>query len=40
MLKGENPTYMILLEQNFNISLYSDIYKPISFKLGVMIETT
>ena len=23
-----------------NIGLYSDIYKPISFKLGVKIETT
>ena len=27
-------------KQNFNICLYSDIYRPISFKLSMMIEIT
>ena len=26
--------------RNFHVGLYSDIYRPISFKLGMMIETT
>ena len=30
---------MQIRKQNFNICLYSDIYR-ISFKLGLMIETT
>ena len=38
IFKGENPTHVILLH-NFNIGLYSDIYRPISFKLS-MIEAT
>ena len=37
IFKGENSTYE---EKNFNVGLYSDIYRPISFKLGMMIETT
>ena len=49
-LKGHNPIYVISskTKQNnnktksttFNVCLYSDIYRPISFKLGMMIETT
>ena len=27
-------------KQNFNVGLYSDIYRPTSFKLGMMIEIT
>ena len=42
IFKGENPTYVILLgkKTTFNIDLYSDIYRLISFKLGMVIETT
>ena len=29
-----------LFKKNFDIGLHSDIYRPISFKLGMMIETT
>ena len=28
------------VNKNFDIGLYLDIYWPISFKLGIMIETT
>ena len=27
-------------KQNFYVGLYSDVYRPISFKLGLIIETT
>ena len=37
--KGDNPTYVISLKY-FNIGLYLYIYEPISFKAGMMIETT
>ena len=44
--KGENPTYMISLKSNNNnnenpvtVCLYWDIYRSISFTLGLMIET-
>ena len=37
---GENPFYVILLRKQINIDEYSNIYRPISFKLGMMIETT
>ena len=40
VFKGENSTPVILLKKNFNIGLYSDIYRPVSCKLCVMIETT
>ena len=39
VFKGENPTCYFLLE-NFNVGLYSDIYRPISFKLGMVIAIT
>ena len=39
VLKGENPANVIL-SKNFSVGLYSDISWPISFKLGMMIETT
>ena len=39
LFKGENSTSVILLKQTFKIGLYSDMYRPISFKLG-MIKTT
>ena len=39
MFKGENPTY-VTIQKNFNIGWNSDTYRPISFKLGMMIETT
>ena len=32
--------YIILLEKNFNVGLYSDIYRQISFEFSVMIKTT
>ena len=35
----ENPAYVTSLN-NFNIGLYSDICRLISFKLGMMTETT
>ena len=38
--KGDNPTYLILLKKNFNVGLYSDIWKPNYFKFDVIIETT
>ena len=44
--KGENPTYMILFVWGFfmflslDIDLYSDIYRLVSFKLSMTIETT
>ena len=44
MFKGENPTYFISYspspKQRFNVGLYSDIYRPVSFKLGMMMEAS
>ena len=40
IFKGEYPTYVISIKNKVNVGLYSDIYRPISFTLGVMIETT
>ena len=42
IFKGENLTYAISLEKliAFIMGLYSNMYRPISLKLGVMIETT
>ena len=47
VVKGENPTSMILLKKktkkktaHFNAGLYSDIYRPVDFRLGMLIETT
>ena len=31
---------MISLRKNFNVSLCSNFYRPISLKLGMMIETS
>ena len=39
MFKRENPAYMISFEK-VNFGLCSDIYRPISIKLGMMIEYT
>ena len=41
--KGKNPTYVISWKKNppnFNIGLYLDIYRTLSFKLGLMTKTT
>ena len=40
MFKGENPAYVILSKNKINIGLYSDIYRPTSFKLGIITEPT
>ena len=45
VFKGENPTYFIKKQTNkqkitFNVGLYWDIYRLISFKLGMMVKTT
>ena len=41
IFNGENPTYMISQKKsNFNVGLYSDIYRRSSFKLGMIRETT
>ena len=41
VFKEENPAYVILfLKKNFNVIFFSVICKLISFKLGLMIETT
>ena len=39
-IKEGNPTYVILFRKFFNKGLLSDIYWQISFKLGMMIQTT
>ena len=39
VFKGGNPTYGIAFEKT-KVGLCSDIYRPISFRLGRMIETT
>ena len=36
--KGENPTYVILLDRNCKCWLHLDINRPISVKLSLMIE--
>ena len=38
--KGEKPTYVISFKTKFNFGLYSNIFRPISFKLDVMIGPT
>ena len=40
IFKEENPTSVISLIKVFIIGLYSDIYRLIYVKLGMMIETT
>ena len=41
VFKGENPTYVSLFEgKNCKVGLCSDIYRPIFFKLGMMVEFT
>ena len=37
VFKGDNPTLVIFLNKKLNIGLYSDIYRPISFKHGIMV---
>ena len=40
-VQGRKPyLYMISFEKNINVRLFSDIYRLISFKLCMMIETT
>ena len=39
ILKGENSTSVISLT-NVSICLCSDFYRPISFKLGMVVEAT
>ena len=36
----ENLTIVISLQNTVSAGLYSDSYRPVSFKLGVMVETT
>ena len=38
-MKGESRAFVISLNTIY-IDLYSDIYRPISFKLGLIIEIT
>ena len=38
--KGENSSYVILLEYTFSTGLHPDTYEPISFKLGTILDTT
>ena len=38
LFKGETPTYVISLKK-ISDGLYSNGYRPISFKLGIMIKT-
>ena len=43
LFNEENPAYVILFlkkKKCFNIGLYSDNYRLVSFKLGMMIETS
>ena len=39
-IHGREPYWYDFAETNFNFGLYSDIYRPISFKLRTMIENT
>ena len=38
--KQKTPKTKKIKQKNFNISLYSDIYECVPFKLGLMIETS
>ena len=40
IFKGDNPTWVIFVETDFQVGLYSDFYSLVSFKLYMMIETT
>ena len=40
MIQGREPYLGDFIERKSSIDFYSDIYKPISFKLGVMVEIT
>ena len=37
---GREPDLRDLIKNNINIGLYSDIYGPISFKLGLIVRST
>ena len=39
-IQGKEPYLCGFVKKKFNIGLYSDIYRSISFKLGMKIETT
>ena len=39
-IQGRDAYLYDFININFNIGLYSDIYRPVSFKLGMMIEST
>ena len=39
-VQGREPYLYDFVKQNFNIGLHSDIYRPVSFKLSMMVETT
>ena len=36
--QGREPCLCYFIENNFKVGLYSDIYRPISVKLGILIE--
>ena len=38
-IEGREPYLCDFVEKNFNIGLYSDIYRPVSFKLCVMMKS-
>ena len=40
IIKGENPTCVISYEKTFDNGLYSDIYRLVSFKHGLMVKIT
>ena len=47
IFKGKKPTFTDFVKkkkkkkrENYDVGLYSNIYLPLSFKLGLMIETT
>ena len=44
VFKGDNSAYVVLFKKNKNKNLtsglYSDIYRPVSVKFGIIIEAT
>ena len=38
-IQGKEPHLRDFIEKNFDIGMYSDVYKPVSFRLGTVIET-
>ena len=39
-IQGRAPYLYDFVRKTFNVGLYSDICRPVSFKLGLMTETT